>query len=204
MATQSADNGGRVPSDDEGPEGTRQRILAAARRIIVEEGYDRLALERVAERADVVRATIYYQFGSKSGLLDALVGAMELDARIHESRRHDHTFTQLLRRVTGLWEDHGDVLRSILAMATVDPKTGEVVSRHQQGRRQRIIELVEQIGDSGRLEVDHDDAVDLLWLLTDFQTYDFLRQNTSRDPDDVRGLLEMLAADVITSEPETP
>lgn len=188
----------RVRSDDAGPRGTRERILAAARQIIVEEGYAQLSLQRVAERADVARATIYYQFGSKAGLLDGLVGEMEFEARIHESRDQDRTFGQLLRRVTRIWEDNRDVLRSVIALAAVESRTGQVIGRHDQGRRQRIAELVEQFDDAGKLGAERDDVVDALWLLTSFHAYDLLRRNTPRGREDICGLLEMLAAGIIT------
>lgn len=188
----------RVPADGSvGHTSTRERILAAARQIIVEEGYDRLSLERVAERAVVARATIYNQFGSKSGLLEGLLKAIEHDARVHESREYDHSVGQLLARVTQIWDAEGDVLRSLLAMSVVDPQVRQVVHRHQRGRRQRIAELVEELDNAGQLHVEQDDAVDLLWLLTSFHAYDFLRQGAQRNGDDARTLLQILAANLI-------
>lgn len=198
-------DGALAPDDERAPGASpRDRILAAAREIIVEEGYGRLSLERVAERARVARATIYYQFGSKAGLLEGLVSAMELGARIHESRQQDHGVDDLLRRVSGLWENESDVLRIVVGTATADPQIGDVVHRHQGGRRQRIAELVEELDAAGRLRLDRDDAVDLLWLLTGFEAYDFLRQLTSREPDDVRRLLGILAAGVVDPDDSRP
>lgn len=189
---------GPAPADGSvGQASTRDRILAAARQIILEEGYGRLSLERVAERAGVARATIYNQVGSKSGLLEALLKAIEHDARVHESRQEDHNVGQLLARVTQIWDSEGDVLRSLLAMSVVDPQVRQVVHRHQRGRRQRIAELVEELDDAGQLRVEQDDAIDLLWLLTSFHAYDFLRQRAQRNGDDVRTLLQTLAANLI-------
>lgn len=204
MTPEPAASDDRVRSDGAGPGGTRERILAAARQIIVEEGYARLSLERVAEQAGVARATIYYQFGSKAGLLDGLVGEMEFEARIHESRDQDRTFGQLLRRVTRIWEDNSDVLRSVIAVAAVEPRTGQVIGRHDQGRRQRVAELVEQFDDAGKLRAERDDAVDALWLLTSFHAYDLLRRNTSRGREDICGLLEVLAAGIVTPGDDQP
>jgi len=195
-----------VSEQPRGVGGTRERNLAAARAIVVEEGCDRLSLERVAERAGVVRAAIYYQFGSKpgltEGLTEGLVGAIELDVQIHESRRHDRSFAQLLRRVTAIWEHESDLLPGVVNLTVTDAQTREVILRHQRGRRQRICELVEQLERAGHLHADPDDATDLLWHVTSFQAYDYLRRTAARSHEDVRMLLETLAASVI--DPQAP
>ena len=50
----------------------RQQVLAAARSLLAEPGGLAFTVDAVARRADVARATVYYQFGSKSGLLEAV------------------------------------------------------------------------------------------------------------------------------------
>ena len=51
---------------------TRLRIVEAARKLLKGDAYASFTVETVAREADVSRATVYYQFGSKSGLLEAL------------------------------------------------------------------------------------------------------------------------------------
>src|SRR5258708_1459702 len=51
----------------------RRRIIDVAREMFAETGFHRVGLEEVARRAGVGRKTIYHQFGSKLGLLQALV-----------------------------------------------------------------------------------------------------------------------------------
>src|SRR5579864_6028320 len=51
---------------------TRQRILAAARKLLLAKNFSEFTMEAVARAADVSRLTIYYQFDSKTGLLEAL------------------------------------------------------------------------------------------------------------------------------------
>ena len=48
---------------------TRSRILNAARSQLEEEAS--FSIDAVARRADVARMTVYYQFGSRRGLLEA-------------------------------------------------------------------------------------------------------------------------------------
>src|SRR5207244_10182138 len=49
---------------------TRSRILNAAREQLEKEAS--FSIDAVARRADVARMTVYYQFGSRRGLLEAL------------------------------------------------------------------------------------------------------------------------------------
>ncbi|MDX1660121.1 MAG: TetR/AcrR family transcriptional regulator [Nitriliruptorales bacterium] len=185
-----------------GPVGgtTRERILEAARGIILEEGFGELSLERVAERAGVVRATIYYQFGSRAGLLEALVGAAEERGEVHKTREEDHTVRDLFNRVIRIWEDDADVIRGFLTMAVADEQARAVVDRHQRGRRQRIIELVDDFDRVGQLRCHRQDAIDLLWLLTSFHSYDFVRYYTDRDVGEARHVLEIAFANLVAPE----
>src|ERR1700722_1648952 len=51
----------------------RRQILDATRALLGEAtSYTAFTVDAVAKRADVARATVYYQFGSKTGLLEAL------------------------------------------------------------------------------------------------------------------------------------
>ena len=52
---------------------TRATILAAARRVLLQDGYARLSTRRVAEVADVPLSQIHYHFGSKQQLILAVL-----------------------------------------------------------------------------------------------------------------------------------
>jgi AcrR family transcriptional regulator len=51
---------------------TREALLAAARAIIEDEGFDALTMARVAERASVTRRAIYLHFATRGELVNAL------------------------------------------------------------------------------------------------------------------------------------
>lgn len=53
----------------------RDAILAAARELAIERGWDTIPMAEVASRAGVSRPTLYKQFGSKSGLAEAFISA---------------------------------------------------------------------------------------------------------------------------------
>ncbi|MEI6449083.1 MAG: helix-turn-helix domain-containing protein [Actinomycetes bacterium] len=59
---------------------TAQTVLAAARGIVLERGMSGFTLEAVAGAAHVDVSTLYYHFGGKPGLLEALVDSLAHDA----------------------------------------------------------------------------------------------------------------------------
>src|SRR5579863_5309499 len=48
---------------------TRERVLGAAREVLLERGYAQTSTRAVAERADVPLSLVHYHFGSKQQLL---------------------------------------------------------------------------------------------------------------------------------------
>src|SRR5215831_15170020 len=68
------------------PDERRKAILAAAQKVFLERGYANASIDAVVELAGGSKATVYQQFGSKEGLLGALVteGAEELAHLVHE------------------------------------------------------------------------------------------------------------------------
>jgi TetR/AcrR family transcriptional repressor of mexJK operon len=71
------------------PTATRDRILDAATELFLGRGYGSTNLEQVAAKAGVTKPTVYSHFGSKQGLLDAMI-ARHTDVRLQHfaSRLH--------------------------------------------------------------------------------------------------------------------
>ena len=66
---------------------TRARILTAARELLAASasgGLTGFSIEAIARQADVVRMTVYYQFGSRPGLLEALFDDLVARGQIGE------------------------------------------------------------------------------------------------------------------------
>ncbi|BAS11589.1 hypothetical protein AHiyo4_50110 [Arthrobacter sp. Hiyo4] len=55
----------------------RERLLGAARELIAECGPDALTMDRLAERAGVGKGTVFRRFGSRAGLMMALLSDSE-------------------------------------------------------------------------------------------------------------------------------
>jgi AcrR family transcriptional regulator len=59
----------------------RAEIVAAARRLFVEDGYDATSMSRLAKEAEVAPNTIYWYFGNKDDVLIAVLTAVMADGR---------------------------------------------------------------------------------------------------------------------------
>ena len=55
---------------------TAMRILDAAKRILSERGYSKLTLQAIEEESGEYRALFAYYFGSKQGLVEALIDSL--------------------------------------------------------------------------------------------------------------------------------
>ena len=80
----------------EGTAGTRGLLLDAARRRILADGYAGLSTRKVAAEAGVPLSQLHYHFGSKDGLILALLE--------EENRRRLERQTQMYGRDEPLWE----------------------------------------------------------------------------------------------------
>jgi AcrR family transcriptional regulator len=58
---------------DEYSEATRQALVAAAREIFIEQGYQETGIEAISRAARVTRGAFYHHFADKKALLEALV-----------------------------------------------------------------------------------------------------------------------------------
>jgi AcrR family transcriptional regulator len=62
-----------------GGEATRQRIVQAARELVIEHGYDGVSTAEVLDRAGVSRGGLYHHFDGKDQLMAAVLEAVERD-----------------------------------------------------------------------------------------------------------------------------
>ncbi|MEV7776465.1 helix-turn-helix domain-containing protein [Kitasatospora sp. NPDC086791] len=151
---------------------TRARIVAAARAHLTETGG--VSLDAVARRADVARATVYYQFGSKTGLLEAVCDALAAQggmARLAEAFTQADPWAAVDRFVEvmgGFWAVDRVCTRRLRALAALDDEVGRVIAERDARRREGAAVL------SGRLPAAPPDAASLLFVLTAFETFDAL------------------------------
>jgi AcrR family transcriptional regulator len=124
-------NKGRGRGRPRGTTTTKADILATARRLFLEHGYDGVTLRAVAADAGVDVALISYYFGSKKGLFGAamalganpaLLLAGELQGPLNSLPE------RLVRTVLHVWDDPatGPTLRSFLEGIVRDPHVARI------------------------------------------------------------------------------
>src|SRR2546423_1500399 len=154
---------------------SRTRMVAAAKAVLATSG--RLTVDDVAREADVARATVYYQFGSKRGLLEALFdslaatgGLADLPAAFQQPRALD-ALDAFIAAFTKFWTADRDVMRRLRGLAAIDAELGKVLDDRNNLRRQGLRVLVERLvaerGGPGPRNVG--DGVDTLQALTSFE-----------------------------------
>jgi AcrR family transcriptional regulator len=61
-------------------EATRNALIAAARRLFTERGYDGVSAEEIVREAGVTRGALYHHFGGKAQLLEAVYERLEAES----------------------------------------------------------------------------------------------------------------------------
>jgi AcrR family transcriptional regulator len=182
---------------------TRTRILEAARQLLSDESLPDLSMEAVARRADVSRLTIYYQFGSRAGLLEALYdhlatrGNMQRMAAIFQETSLPKAIGRMVDTFVGFWSTDTAVMRRLRAMAVLDSEIGNGI-RARDARRPHIArEMLKRVGAGKRANVREDDLGAVFGMLTSFEAYDALARAGLNDDEITRTLtrLAQCAAD---------
>ena len=119
---------------------SRELVLDAAERVMAEHGFEAATLARVVEESGVPMSSVYHYYGSKDGMLLAVMerGAERFFADLASSDRRfgrptQHLATVISATVQAL-ERHPDFLRWLIVFAAQPPAAahsgvGEVVGR---------------------------------------------------------------------------
>lgn len=185
-------------------EGTRTRILEATRTLIGGKGdLTDFSMETVAQRAGVSRMTVYYQFESRAGLLDALAdhlaarGGMERMRAVFLEPDRDRALRRLVETFVGFWAHDRETMRRLRAMALVFPSMARGPRDRDAWRREAVSRLLERHAERGRAGRAplRNDLIDLLTALTGFDAFDALCTG-GRKPEAVSVLLGDLAVEL--------
>ncbi len=163
---------------------TRRRVLRAARDLLAARGGpDRFSIDAVARRAGVARMTVYHQFGSRRGLLEALFDSFAVGGRLPErlaaafQRPDPHdTLAGVIGAFAEFWEAGRAGIRRVRALGVLDPELGEAIEARNQRRREVARAVVQRLSERyGRPARDQRaQAEELLHTLTSFETFDTL------------------------------
>jgi len=130
---------------------TRARVTAAARDLLVSADPGRFSVDAVAQQAGVSRATVYYQFHSKAGLLAALFDALGASggmAALTDAFQQPDPWEALddFVAVFGrFWSTDRVLHRRLRALAALDPDLDASLRDRQEWRRHGAATLVTRL-----------------------------------------------------------
>jgi AcrR family transcriptional regulator len=107
-------------------EATRDRIIEAACQLLTSGGFGVFTIDTVARAADVSRMTVYNQFGSKAGLLEAIfdwVAQRGGVRRLGDAASHpdpEQGLTEFVHGCCALWATNRQVHRRLVGLAAID------------------------------------------------------------------------------------
>jgi AcrR family transcriptional regulator len=169
---------------------TRSRILDAAQRRFAERGYGVTTMEAIAAEAGVAVDTVYAGFGSKRGVLSALmdvrVGGDDQPVELLDrpgpravmrepnQRRQLAHFAQDVSAISERARPVDDIIRGA---AAVDGEVAALRSRLQESRFQNMSRFVAWVAANGpfRAGISEADAAAIVWSLTSPEMHRLLR-----------------------------
>jgi AcrR family transcriptional regulator len=157
---------------------SRRRVLDAARALLRDsDSYTAFTVDAVAKRADIARATVYYQFGSKAGLLEAVCddiaeeGQMSGLTGAFTAPDPEAALREFVVVFGRFWAVDRVVMRRLRALAALDPEVDTVISARDARRRKGLTVLASRLDGASS---EDSEIVRVLYALTSFETYDAL------------------------------
>ena len=182
MPVKSGPRSYRSPARAAAADETRARILAAARTLLGDgKGLPPFSLDGVAKQAGVTRLTVYNQFESKLGLLEAVFDEVARQGGLTElpSVMSEPDIEVALRRFVStfcrFWSGHGtagSMMPKFGALARLDPEIAASLRLRTERRRQALTVLVKRLmPDAPKPNLE---LIDVLFALTGFEMFEAL------------------------------
>ena len=191
----------RMGQRDTAAERTRTRILTGTRELLAApRRFSEFNVNTVAQKSGVARMTVYYQFGSKAGLLKALyeqLVARNQAAHLADALRKPDSLAALLEFIDvfiQVWSAERMVIRRIHALAALDSALAQSVQTHNARRRHELEAILKRVrGQYGHPGFSKfTEALEIVYMLTSFEAFDHLAGAT-RKPNDVADAVKRLA-----------
>ena len=166
-------------------ERTRDSILQAAHDEVA--AGQALSLGRVAKAAGVSRITVYNQFGSKAGLMQALsMQIPHLSELVPPAAGARSELRERISRACATWASHASLLRHL-------PRTGH---DDQSGASRQLAERL-AASDELRAGCSIKEGEDVITALMSFDMFDRLYRDGRRSPAAVAEILTRLASGIL-------
>jgi AcrR family transcriptional regulator len=186
---------------------TRARVIEATREIISgPQGMAGFSMEAVAKQAGVARMTVYYQFGSKVGLLEAVYddlaqrGLVASLRAVFDAPNALAALDELVSAFGRFWASDRLIMRRLRALAVLDPDFEGARERDERRRnlfQQVVGRITEQYG-----QPDAESAPQLVDILTTFAGFESFDALAGQDgsPEEVIPVIQGLARLALKAE----
>ncbi|HEX3865480.1 MAG TPA: helix-turn-helix domain-containing protein [Gemmatimonadaceae bacterium] len=188
----------------------RDRVLAAARELLEANDAEAFSVDAVARRAGVSRMTVYNQFESKAGLLEALFdslaarGAMTRMSAVFQQRDARAALDDFVALFGEFWTESRRAHARLRAAATADPELDRALTLRNERRRDGLSVLVRRLSNESKPIVPRDRLVTVLFVLLGFDTFDALAGDSGTPVDVVPVVRRLVRATLGLSASRTP
>lgn len=167
-------------------EETRERILEAARNLVVDPaGFGNFTMEAVAREAGVSRMTVYNQFTSRLRLLEATFERIRTLGRFDDVSGAWHHADPLDRladfigRVGKMWGAERILFQRLYALSALDPDFARVLVPRMERRRLALAAFVTALHERyGTPPVgSHAELGNVLYAIVSFNTFEALARD---------------------------
>jgi AcrR family transcriptional regulator len=154
---------------------TRQRIVEAARRLLGRQGYEATTMAAIAAEAGVATQTVYAGFGSKPGILKALVDraifGLDYERLVAGAFHEDNPADRLRYAATiacEIYRAERAELEFLRRAGVAEPQIAAIDETREEHRYAAQTAMIDSLVavDALRPGLDRGSAHDLLWALT--------------------------------------
>ncbi|HUQ80140.1 MAG TPA: TetR/AcrR family transcriptional regulator [Gemmatimonadaceae bacterium] len=183
-------------------EAGRDRIVTAACELLDDDTAEGFSIDAVARRAGVARMTVYNQFESKAGLLEALFdalaqrGPLAAMADIFKGPDPFIVLDEYVALFGRFWTLNRRTHRRLRAAALHDDELAAAIANRNDRRRRGVTEIVRRLGDRAQPTIARDEVVNVIYVLLSFDTFDALAGDT-RTPEQVAPIVGQLIRSVL-------
>ncbi len=177
----------------------RQMVLDAAGRLL-DDGPAMISMEAVAKAAGVTRLTVYKQFGSRRGLLEAVFddnakkgGVVRMGEAIHHPDARAG-IDQAIDVLCDFWGRRPAFAR-LHDAAAVDPEFAEAIAARNERRRLVFNRLLDRLNGDTAAKLE---ASDLIFGLTSMAMFRSL--SATRTPEELAGTLKMAVGAILDAQ----
>jgi AcrR family transcriptional regulator len=165
----------------------RDRVVEAAASVLREDAsIAGFSLDTVARAAGVTRLTVYNQFGSRRGLLEAVFddiarkGGLTGIADAMAMADPHAALDRLIEIFCAFWNRDPAIGRLHEAMAT-DPEFAQALIERNERRRKTVKDLIGRMAGKAAPRRAQQDAGDIIFALTSYAMFAMLRPGRSTD-----------------------